>query len=172
MRGPGYRRNPLLVLMPVLLLNLVCAGGSELNSSSERDGGHSSVDVPADLTSGLDSEVSPDGRRVLGAILCCASGEGTACCPGGGTSFTCQPYGGSYRRCIGAGEIYEGKVACALCCDGLVRKNLDEPEPATGSQERVCTRDAPPSLLICIRCGDGVCGAGENSCRCPADCPS
>ena len=30
---------------------------------------------------------------------------------------------------------------------------------------------APPSILVCVTCGDGTCGAGESPCNCAADCP-
>jgi hypothetical protein len=29
----------------------------------------------------------------------------------------------------------------------------------------------PPSLMVCVDCGDGACGEGENHCICPDDCP-
>jgi hypothetical protein len=34
-----------------------------------------------------------------------------------------------------------------------------------------CDDVGPPSILVCLRCGDGVCGTAENYCNCAADCP-
>jgi hypothetical protein len=31
---------------------------------------------------------------------------------------------------------------------------------------------APGANFICIKCGDGICGSGENKCNCPQDCGS
>lgn len=118
-------------------------------------------------------EDSPEGSRYRqGDQLCCAKGEGAACCPGGVAFGTCAEYGGIYHDCIAAGKTYEGKVSCAHCCKGLVRKSLTEPTDAMGPDiENGCGPSAAPdSLLICIRRGDGICGAGENRCRCPEDC--
>lgn len=27
------------------------------------------------------------------------------------------------------------------------------------------------SCYVCVRCGNGICGKGENACNCPEDCP-
>jgi hypothetical protein len=50
------------------------------------------------------------------------------------------------------------------CCPGLA------PVAASEEQDGRCAPLAPDAV-VCVRCGDGVCGAGENECRCPSDCP-
>jgi hypothetical protein len=37
--------------------------------------------------------------------------------------------------------------------------------------ETQCQMTATPSTFISVMCGDGICGAFENRCRCPEDCP-
>ncbi len=105
---------------------------------------------------------------------CCAPGEGTACCTGM-KQGTCFRHGGIYGDCRKAGEEIEGKVICAECCPGLSRQGIyaleDKWPPAVDHLPEGCDLDAPVSLGICILCGDGVCGAGENFCNCPQDCP-
>jgi hypothetical protein len=96
---------------------------------------------------------------------CCAKGEGTACCSGA-PAGTCFPYGGVEGDCVSAGGMFDGKEICALCCAGLTRVHL------VGSGDGgACVLDGPPSLFVCVACGDGTCGAGENTCNCPGDCP-
>src|SRR5690606_3231757 len=86
----------------------------------------------------------------------------------------CFEYGGLYQDCRAEGEVYEGKVLCAGCCEGLQRSWMVEPgdqvPPELDELPAGCDL-GPESLLICIRCGDGICGSGENFCNCPADCP-
>lgn len=110
-----------------------------------------------------DSSVEATGEYEDGVYHCCAEGDGVDCCdiyePG-----MCFEYGGIYGACIGEGEMFEAKVLCAFCCDGLSQISLDE----TSSDG--CVSNAPPSMLLCAACGDGACGTGENECNCPEDC--
>lgn len=66
----------------------------------------------------------------------------------------CVPAGGSFSIVPGQPE----------CCPGLESVGCDEPDGFGG-----CVMCAGGSY--CTDCGDGVCGLGENACRCPADCP-
>jgi hypothetical protein len=120
---------------------------------------------------------------------CCGRGQGVSCCtadkgllgfdiasdgtitPVGDTSkqqANCFPYGGVTGACAQLGEAVEGKDICALCCPGLVRASATHPGDGGAC---VASGGAPMSASICIACGDGVCGAEENRCNCPADCP-
>lgn len=63
--------------------------------------------------------------------------------------------------CRGEGRDIEGKEG--RCCEGL------SAIPASRPEDGEC-RDAPPSVQVCARCGDGVCGPGENRCNCAGDC--
>ena len=139
------------------------AGGEDAQSEDAAD----RSDVPASH----DSLDPSGGRYMAGHVSCCAKGEGAGCCDGGRPSPICQPYGGIYRDCRAAGEMYEGKVSCARCCPGLIRVSPTVPV-ADGGPAATCESTAPDSVLICINCGDGICGEGENSCRCPQDCPN
>jgi hypothetical protein len=84
----------------------------------------------------------------------------------------CDEYGGIYGACIGDGEEYEGKVICAFCCDGLTQMEpMIETDEVFKDYPPGCgPAKAPPSIVVCVACGDGKCGPGENRCVCPADC--
>jgi hypothetical protein len=51
------------------------------------------------------------------------------------------------------------------CCPGLA-KIVDEPRP----DGRGGCGLTPAGFMICVKCGDGTCGIGENYCNCPKDC--
>ena len=127
------------------------------------------VDLAPPEPSGEAGAYSEGDEYRAGPYLCCAKGQGTECCPSENQGL-CFEYGGLYGACRSEGEEYEGKVICAHCCAGLT--------PVTAS-DVVSVEDAglecggaPPSILRCVRCGDGTCGVGENRCNCPADCRS
>jgi len=67
--------------------------------------------------------------------------------------------------CAEAGEVLstEGR----RCCDGLTAAPF-----YLGSVIRLdqCQLEGK-GRATCIRCGDGRCGKGENTCNCPVDCP-
>ncbi len=116
-----------------------------------------------------------EGGYEDGPYHCCDSGEGNSCCPDGPVDVTmCAGFGGGiYDTCIGAGEEFEGKVECTRCCEGL-----DQTQPMVETDKTFPDYPAgcgpgpePPSIVLCVACGDGVCGAGENRCVCPEDCP-
>lgn len=73
--------------------------------------------------------------------------------------------------CAGVGE--EGDVYGKQCCSGLisVAPNIKELDYQAG---KYCNEIYPSvgTQFICINCGDGVCGAGENRCNCSKDCGS
>ncbi len=115
------------------------------------------------------------GYTTQGPYRCCAPGTGKACCSGTEEGM-CFEYGGLYGDCRKAGEHYEGKVICAHCCAGLTRQSILEPgdhvPPSLDQLPEGCDlAPIPESTGVCIQCGDGVCGPGENFCTCPEDCP-
>lgn len=68
------------------------------------------------------------------------------------------------RPCRSEGEDVDGKDFGSVCCPGLT------PIPTTKPSSAGCTSSTPPSIQICARCGDRICGVGENRCNCPHDC--
>ena len=68
------------------------------------------------------------------------------------------------QPCRHEGQDVDGKDFGSTCCPGLTAIATSHPSN-TG-----CTRSAPPSIQICSRCGDQICGVGENHCNCPQDC--
>jgi hypothetical protein len=134
--------------------------------AAEQTGKRDAGDQPLRADAGL-------GYTMAGVYRCCLEGQGTSCCTGQ-PQGRCFAYGGLYEACREQGEEYEGKVICAHCCEGLTRGALLEPGDAVAPEldglPAGCDDVAPPSLGVCIACGDGACLAGENFCNCPADC--
>lgn len=70
--------------------------------------------------------------------------------------------------CVGEGEIYSTmplseEMLSPECCEGLIgKKSFDRPEDA-------CSGEIDDGL-ICVSCGDAICGLGENECNCEEDC--
>jgi hypothetical protein len=156
-------RSFLLAVFGALACVGACGGGTASSKGAQLGDG-----AAEDRDGGEDS-----GRYRQGVYLCCAEGEGRACCPpetlpdpAVGRSATCFQYGGVRGACVRAGESLEGKDICALCCPGLTRVGSEKPSGDGG----VCEPTAPPSVFFCAACGDDVCGDGENPCNCPADC--
>jgi hypothetical protein len=155
---------PVLRVLAVGFFLLAACGGREAPRADPGTGSEDAADA---------------GYEMRGVYRCCAKGTGKACCEGvprsPSGSAMCFQYGGLYGDCRAAGELYEGKVLCAGCCDGLERSSMVEPgdevPPELDGLPEGCDETAPPSILVCIRCGDGICGAGENFCNCLADCP-
>ena len=102
-----------------------------------------------------------------GVYQCCAPGAGENCCDDYAQG-QCYSFGGIYGDCRQVGELIEGKVTCAICCEGLVRVAPQEP---SGEDPSECVSKAPPSVFQCVPCGDNRCEPPENHCNCPKDCP-
>jgi hypothetical protein len=81
---------------------------------------------------------------------------------------------GFYGHCIAGGDEFEGKIAGARCCPGLVNRH-PEIESDAGFQipwSPGCAWAATPSIFMCLACGNGICERpNENHCDCPEDCP-
>ena len=108
-----------------------------------------------------------------GARICCGASTEI---PGYSCVDLTQDGGeyGIYGRCIGKGEEFEAKIAGGQCCEGLVRAEVsaetDSGEVFEGFPPG-CGPTAPPSVKICLDCGNQVCEEGENVCNCAEDCP-
>ena len=101
-------------------------------------------------------------QTTSGSVVCancgdgsCGLGENECNCPADCTNPTCTPEGQSHAVVPGA----------LPCCAGLTDVGCDTYDAGAGQ----CVLCAGASY--CTACGDGVCGLGENQCRCPADCP-
>jgi len=73
------------------------------------------------------------------------------------------------NQCIAEGVSggTEGTSKLTTCCAGL--NKVDR----SGIFEGICENASGQSIeqwFTCIKCGNGVCGTGENKCNCPADC--
>ncbi|MEY4580204.1 MAG: hypothetical protein RL701_4907 [Pseudomonadota bacterium] len=131
---------------------------------------------PAPADAGHDAEVL-DGSVFqactqvtdAGALYCCGRASEI---PG----ITCidrtQDGGeyGIYGRCREVGEDIERKVVGARCCDGAVAAGLFAVVLKSQDYPTGCMRQGPPSLAVCLACGNGNCEADENRCNCDKDC--
>ncbi len=63
--------------------------------------------------------------------------------------------------CVGEGHQRSSKSYDPACCEGLVQVSLTLDSDACASA---------PDANVCTNCGNGVCGTGEDTCNCPADC--
>lgn len=111
--------------------------------------------------------------RLLGATMLTACGPSGLMTPQIEPEGTAQPLSTAAPHdttvCLPEGsEIVAGADAGVdtPCCKGLIRA------PAyKGSILRLdeCEQEGDRHAF-CIRCGDGKCGVGENTCSCNADC--
>jgi hypothetical protein len=53
------------------------------------------------------------------------------------------------------------------CCSGLNKIGPDSPDSFSGECVRPIGAQGP---YVCAKCGDGICGKGENRCNCSQDC--
>ncbi len=51
------------------------------------------------------------------------------------------------------------------CCPGLTAISTAKPD-----QYGNCPSQPPLGASVCAKCGNGICGLGENKCNCPKDC--
>ena len=143
--------------------SLAAVGCGDLTVRSDGSADSTSIEAGGEVAAGAEGETYRQGP-----YLCCAKGDGTQCCAGEQQGF-CFEYGGLYESCRAEGEEYEGKIICAHCCQGLERVASADVVSTDGGAPLECSY-GPPSLLRCVRCGDGTCGVGENPCNCPRDC--
>jgi len=68
------------------------------------------------------------------------------------------------KNCTKEGESYVVYPASLSCCEGLTPISCSKPFNDT------CPSAICIGASICTKCGDGVCGPGENKCNCPEDC--
>ena len=68
--------------------------------------------------------------------------------------------------CAGPGEyVFPWDPSYGVCCPGLVTRSSYDISSDGECQELV-------GGALCLACGDGVCGVGEDFCNCPEDCPA
>lgn len=92
-----------------------------------------------------------------GALICSDCGNGS--CESWENKCNC-PIDCTTTECIEEGEtaaVYPGNE----CCEGLEAASTTTPE-------QNC--EILVGAFVCINCGNGECGPGENECNCPEDC--
>jgi hypothetical protein len=105
------------------------------------------------------------------------------CCGKAGQTmyYNCWPWSlveGNLQSCVKEGDSFDGHLISfgVACCPGsatlAVRVVTDAAmDKDNGLPEGCDFPPGPPGLVLCRRCGDGVCSSGENRCNCPEDCP-
>lgn len=98
-----------------------------------------------------------------GSSICAYCGNGT--CGTGENSYNCSKDCGK-PNCAKEGKGILSNDQAKQCCSGLTKVSTSIIDNAT------CTPVTVSSVYsdICIKCGNGICGTGENKCNCPADC--
>jgi len=85
---------------------------------------------------------------------------GNGACRFGETATTCPADCGVKTNCAKEGETMS--VNGKQCCAGL--------SAVAGSLWNGKCVVPPGGFRTCLKCGDGICGGGENECNCPGDC--
>jgi len=93
---------------------------------------------------------------------CHSCGDG-CCSPEYGES-----YGNCYKDCCYPEGITRPVLPLHVCCPGL---NTVIPYDMNCVARQGCAGCEAIGSVTCVRCGNGVCGLGENYCNCPQDCP-
>ncbi|MCU0653086.1 MAG: hypothetical protein MUD10_02395 [Candidatus Pacebacteria bacterium] len=75
-------------------------------------------------------------------------------------SWTCKR---PANTCVAEGKNVVAYPGSPTCCSGLSAISIQ-----TVSSAGTCS--APASGAVCAKCGNGICGNGENKCNCPKDC--
>ncbi|MBW1809525.1 MAG: dockerin type I repeat-containing protein [Deltaproteobacteria bacterium] len=79
-----------------------------------------------------------------------------------------SPENQCYTTCRTAGEHFQDFEGTEFCCEGLTKADDCVPSVHNNVPGCACV-DCP--CFVCVECGDNFCGAGENYCTCPDDCP-
>ena|GEM_PF-2105252 len=129
-----------------------------------------------------DSDCDDEWRDYQYCSNGCSNGQCNQQCQGGScgcqTCPSCQNCQGPCQGCQGSGCqncnqgncIGEGQSVAVYpgappCCAGMTLIGCSTPLSSGGCSQCV-------GSSICAKCGNGVCGLGENHCNCPADCPT
>lgn len=154
-----------------------CAMGTDdcdiLAVCSNVDGGYGCAcpphydDVNGDGTSCVDINECTESLDNCDALATCENIDGgfTCTCPPdhddvNGDGTLCEPL-----VCTTEGEQHALTPGEPPCCAGLTDVGCDALDSGSGTCQ-TCDGNS-----VCSNCGNGICGLGENECRCPADCP-
>jgi hypothetical protein len=77
---------------------------------------------------------------------------------------TCDEF---LQECAKEGGNLCSPCGCTNCCSELVARDVTHPY-RNKNDEIVCLENM--TAYICVKCGDGICGKGEDWCICPEDC--
>ena len=82
--------------------------------------------------------------------------------------FECSPQGHCKATwCVGEGDFLELEEDTPPCCEGLTALPYFKMIPGDDCDAAECCFWCEATdLLVCTKCGDGVCGPGENACNC------
>lgn len=71
------------------------------------------------------------------------------------------------KECAEEGESLCSACGCKRCCPGSVKREVTHPY-RNKNNEVFCLEEM--KAYTCVKCGDKICGKGEDWCICPEDC--
>lgn len=153
-----------------------CGGGvsvgQTVRGSARDDMADANVDVDSRVSDASEAAVGPCSIDALpGVHICCGRpGEiqGTNCVSLSTVEF-------NRLHCVneGGGFDLKDRSLGLECCDGLVAVHSSAQQIPVGPVQpdaSVVCLDGPVGSAVCLKCGNGVCDPGENSCNCQSDC--
>jgi len=118
------------------------------------------------------------------SFICTNCGDGN--CGLGENYCNCPEDCKESKECVGEGgkgSMFDGDPNNNICCVGLEKVQNSYPieEGVSYPMKDPYTIEKSPdyptkgcllfrSGFVCTKCGDGICGKGENECNCPEDC--
>ncbi len=120
-------------------------------------------DIPLENCASLGGKCVKPGAP-CGAGYAPSEAQPNGCDAAAGGSLCCLPAG---TNCVMEGRVgnrIDQQTNNDYCCDGL-----SETPNSSITNGGECATPLDGSF-VCGKCGDGVCGIGENFCRCEADC--
>jgi hypothetical protein len=135
-----------------LVLVSVACGERRDPGSPGGDAGPSSVETTA---------VPCEHPSHPGTRVCCGR-------PNEQAGANCVPWSLLDKPCTRDGMVGRSKLF-DVCCRGLTVVPWSVPVVEPRGDGGDCSL-VDEYAFVCVQCGDGRCGPGENRCNCPADC--
>ena len=144
------------ILPAILLIVLVLTSGCTDNG----DGGTTTTTMPESTTSTTTPSTSTTSTTTASTSTSTSTTSSTT------TTSTTR-----VKECYEEGDFFfePEPPDTASCCEGLTKLIPTFTDEPIGRPD---TCEAPTcKCYICTKCGNGICGKGEDWCNCPEDCP-
>jgi hypothetical protein len=146
-----------------------CPSDCKPTQSCYREGegliGYVTSDTPilsccSGLTRVNDASLSGSGCAAVEGFICTKCGDGIC----GVSENICNCPSDCKENCVKEGGSVPIVPNAPKCCAGLTGIGCNTPD-SSGNCNQNCV-----GASVCAKCGDGICGIGENKCNCPQDC--